>query len=1052
MISHPKLNNRKLYHETFPRHYLITLVYFNHLLLSILVATVSVSLISRVLHKLPDEHQLFLQYLFPLLHHISRNEEVNCMNTVNLAICFSPSLLWPDSGLDVIKNEVPPLVMFMIEHSPKIFGNELPELYKQVSTPTSPSVEQMEFTLDMPTMETSSSFVPTKLEDGSKVSHKRSDSIDSSMSDDSLDEGKSNLLRAKKSGLTVSDSQLSTISQHEYDSSMSHRISRDYMELANKSVAALRKRRDFVAPMPKRIRKIREPKRASSLRGPNDMPASARHYYQHRKQREVDPSSRRKSFAAQGITNKKKTEYIPGFQSILDSPNASHSSSSQDYIPQLLHIPHSQRISSSSKYEKKETYHHSYGLRHEESPRQPVQKKRCIPQHSHSFSKGSDNKPVKPISTSTSFYDRLLPREPDNRGRIVTNHHPPSDENRENNGSNLGWRVNSSGENHSPRQPLALSMTQPIPSTLSVSSSRSGSSTSSNQVAHLHAQNRPSNMSLASKGSAASPRSLDFAVAQLDQTPLNKMDGEFFKVAISQRFGLAENTPPHHHHSTQTPATSTPYYTASSTEQPERKPAPVYDTLENYHPSPKAAEPPQRKVLERQRVDCVSSITSDSSFSKSNSYQSFLSSQQKKDSLTSFTEEVGVDDRPESDQHLHSLPRPHTAEFVRSEKTISEEIASYPSMVPPQTLHVGAVLETVTDHDPNKLYPNSGNNSDTESSPSRTLSRPGKIQEVTSPNKFTGVPKRYKTPNHPIDGFRHAPYQRQLTSQRHNQLQFQQRGPVSLDEADIIVKKQSGAASHPDYQHLSHTQNSDFSASTVEKMATLYHSNEPAKNETEKDDIVAQTLETTTQEKMRPKSGDSSKVDKLVETYSPRTNAEQENPVIENVKVKLGLIPRARSKSTSEKEAMRIIHKIVEEDETATKTAEEEERAEKHKIWLKSAPTSEERRKAWESISHANAPCKDSQLHSLRTDRSPSGGDPRSRSLKSDGSPNDIDKEFPKSSVHISDMRKRSSTMPDYLSTGSRSMHGGIRTVKVMTYNVPKPERIRRINLRTAYH
>lgn len=997
--------------------------------------------------KLPDEHQLFLQYLFPLLHHISRNEEVNCMNTINLAICFSPSLLWPDSGLDVIKNEVPPLVQFMVEHSPKIFGSELPELYKQVAMPSTEGVEQMEFTLQSAEV-SSSSLVPTKVEDGSVGSHKRSESLDSSMSEDSLYDNKSSLVRTRKSGLTLSDSQLSTISQHEYVLP-THHNARDYIA---KHVGVLPHQRDFVAPMPKRVKKVREPKRSSSLRGPNDMPPSSRHHYQ-RKQRDVEPNSRRKSFAVQPMSIK-KNEYVPGFQPIPDSPNASISSSSQDYLPQFVHVPHSHRVPSSTTYTDKNGYreaYHPYAFnRHDDATRQPVQKKRCLPQHSHSFSKGSDNKPAKLMATSSSFYDRLLPLEPEAKAKSrsmatsIGSRHPLSDNNREH--DRLEWRVGSgpifeghgktNGESHSARQPLALSMKQQMPSNQSLASSRSGSSASG----HQRPQSRPSNMSLASSGSAGSQRSPD--LTQLEHTPLNQMDGEFFKVAISKRFGLtdSQDTASPQHHSTQTPVTTTPYYSAVK-EQSDRKQTAMYDKLENYHAPTESIDQSQRKT----RVD---SITSDSSFSKSHSYQSFLSSQQKKDSLVSLTEESGLDDRPESDQHLHSLPRPHTAEFVRPEKMSSVVHANYPPMViPPQMLPVGAVIEVVPDHDSNKLYPSSGYNSDTESSPSRTLSRPGKIQEVMSPTKLSMVPSRYQTHN-PNDGSRHvrAQYSRQLPSQRLKQQAFRRQGGLSLDEVGIRKNQQLTSDSLPGASQYTPPSFEEYPQLSLEEAASAFVAQETT-NEESKMNVATVTLtadsniqdKSTALTNQRPKSGDSSKIGRFVGTYGTGVQSKPENPVVEDAKVRLGLIPRTRSKSTSEKEAMRIIHKIVEEDETAARTAEEEERAEKHKVWLQSAPTSAERRKAWEALSQANFQRQDA----------------RSRSLRNEGTPNGAANKVVLIPSLTPEMKRRSATMPEYLTTGSRRVRGimaQVRTVKVVSYDIPKPERIRRINLRTAYH
>ena len=102
------------------------------------------------------------------------------MNSVNLAICFAPSLLWPDMGLDVIKNEVPYLVKFLIEFSPEIFGEHLPELYHQANLPSSPGVEKVEFVLEQDVQ-----YVPTKVEDGTQFHHKRTNSLETSTSEES---------------------------------------------------------------------------------------------------------------------------------------------------------------------------------------------------------------------------------------------------------------------------------------------------------------------------------------------------------------------------------------------------------------------------------------------------------------------------------------------------------------------------------------------------------------------------------------------------------------------------------------------------------------------------------------------------------------------------------------------------------------------------------------------------------------------------------------------------------------------------------------------------
>lgn len=148
----------------------------------------------REVEKFAVENRVLVTHVIPLLHHISRFHATNAMSTINIAICLAPSLLWPDTGLDVIMNEVPPLVQFLIEHSPNIFGPDLPELFENLPPPASdfdPST-----TDNTPPV----TLVPTKKEDGSNkklgnripISISSEESIhsqgDTSLSDDSLGE------------------------------------------------------------------------------------------------------------------------------------------------------------------------------------------------------------------------------------------------------------------------------------------------------------------------------------------------------------------------------------------------------------------------------------------------------------------------------------------------------------------------------------------------------------------------------------------------------------------------------------------------------------------------------------------------------------------------------------------------------------------------------------------------------------------------------------------------------------------------------------------------
>ncbi len=886
------------------------------------------------------------------------------MNTINLAICFAPSLLWPDSGLDVIKNEVPPLVQFLVEHSPKVFGNELPELYKHMLTPGSPGVEQMELGFDL--SPSSSSLVPTKMRDGSESSHKRSESIDSSLSEDSH-YNKNSLLRAKRNGLTFSDSQLSTISQHDYEPPRRKGSKHEAHQTPSTHAPPIG------APVNKRVKKISQPKRSSSLQGPNDMSPSSRRFYERRQL-----EARRRSLAMQDLPLKKlRKEYTPGVHTIPDSPAESLSSSSQDY-----HSPHI--LPRAAPYYS-DGRHNMYQYSHE-SQRHSPQKKRRVPQHSNSFSKGSENKPVKTMASSTSMYDRLLPLEPDAKiksrsmGTSLGNRLPLSDE-----ADNQHLRVRvSSGpiteertqmvfENQAPRFLVAS-----YPSNQSMASSRSGSS-ASGALYHTRGSNKPGNVSLSSISSGGAN--------QEPTDPFAPIDPSLYSIAdtkISQRFDLTNTTSQVHPPPTSSATSSSYYASIAESEVPST-------------PHDATSRDEQMKPVERKRVNSTTSVVSESSFSKSNSYKGFLSSQQKKDSLLSLTQ-ASLDDRPESDQHLHSLPRPRTAELVRPEKQMPSTIL-YPSMATtPQVLQVGpAVLETTTDHDPNKLFPGNGYSSDTESSPSRTLSRPDrKILEVTSPG--VTMPKRYGRIGYPMHG------KKLIKAQTISDLSpsMQVETPPSEEAIAMITAE-----------------------TPREELSTSNHSVQ--------EQAPAGSPSTT---KQRPKSGENSKIGLLVKAYS-RPTLDANN---ETAKVRLGLIPpiRQRSKSTSEREAMRIIHKIIEEDESAAKaTEEEEQRAEKHKAWASSAPTTADRKKAWESVSRDSF--KRAEI--------------RSRSLKHETVVPPIEKPLPKPSM-TPEMKRRSATMPEYLVTGPRRMRGvgrQIRTYKVALYDTPKPERIRRINLRTMH-
>ncbi len=891
------------------------------------------------------------------------------MNSVNLAICFAPSLLWPSSGLDVIKNEVPPLIMFFIEHCPDIFGAELPVLYRQLDVPSSPIAENMEFSVNVPATQ---QFIPTKVDDGeySQTSrkHKHTDSIGSSMSEEEStaeteDDNIASLLRARKSGLTLSDSQISQISQLEdYEPSVSKTRQvrkRGVIEASGKHIHT-ETRVGMLAspaarPSPKRVKKTRVPERSSSLHGPNDMVYNRAKYVRARPSNEA--LLRRKSIAVQEPVMPRKSDFVNGFEAIPPSPNSSYSSSSHSCSPKMM-----RRIHHSC------DYYSGYGRHDDSAPHSKSSKPRRIPRYSHSFTSNDTEKP-RYMPSSSSFYDKLLPldAEETNVGRPRTDHHK--------------YLIGSESETHQPR-PIITS-TQATSFTTNSTQSIASSSISN--------QTRPSNISLSPGGSGSS---LNRASSPDLMIQSDVERGEFLKVAISERFKLNGSSS----------GTSSGDYTQASGIAPNSSytnerviisMAPSRDEFASPGGSESgqdSLERIQKKLQERKRLG---SDNSESPFSKSSSYKGFLSTQQKKDSLMSLAEESSIDDRPECDIHLSSLSRQRSG--------------------------------GMQDSDPNKLYASNGYNSDTESAPSRTLSRPGKILEVISPTKTTMPSRYFMKPQTEAAG------RKTLSSQQSSSYTQQEQQQKSR-----LPQLQSSHSSNPTQQKSSITSELP---TTLEKDRDLYDTGETAPVPNIAEPLVSRTVESskTGGTKRRPKSGD--RVEKLTESYKAREEASEVNANIEDAKVKLGLIPhqRQRSRSTSEKEAMKILHRMEMEDEeseievsTSSQSSQrDEEWTVKRNEWLSSAPTSAERKQAWENYS--------SKSSFSRTESY------KSRSLRSDSITNDKLVPTGASSSKLSctpETKRKCSTMPDELS---------VKTVKVRVYEIPEPQRIRRINLRTYY-
>jgi hypothetical protein len=625
------------------------------------------------------------------------------------------------------------------------------------------------------------------------------------------------------------------------------------------------------------------------------------------------------------------------------SPNSSLSSSSHSYSPKVMRRFH---------HHGNQYYSPGYGRRDEaitaSHPVSQKKKSRKMTQYSHSFTSKDMDRPSRPIPSSSSFYDKLLPLDA-TEGRI-----------RAERGFAAQIKLLPSEEEEDLHEQRSILTSTPA----SFATASSGAHSVSGSSISTHT--RPSNLSLATGGSG----SPDLLQREVDT-------GEFIKVAISERFKLSSSG-------------GVDYPSVTPTYPQERVRVDISEAREGFvspgsESGQDSLERIQKKFHERKRLD---SNGSESAFSKSSSYKGFLNTQQNKESLTSLTEESSFDDRPECDIHLGSLTRQRTL--------------------------------AASDGDPNKLYSNNGYNSDTESAPSRTLSRPGKIKEVSSPVKTT-MPSRY---------FTKSPQSTTTITT----------GKVVLSSHQATPQTYSHQLKHqPQHRTMTSSQQkspiqSHRKSELTSSLGTGYDMYRDTKSPPVP--VITEPLVTTTRvitksssgsKYSRPRSGNShgdSRVERLTEVYKAKEQ-EQVNANIEDVKVKLGLIPpiqRQRSKSTSEKEVMKIMHKVAADP----KGTEEEEWASKHKEWLSSAPTEDERKKARENYSR-------SQFQRMEY---------KSRSLRgSDGSekPTVVTTKL----TYTPEAKRKYSTMPD-------SPHV-VKTVKIRTYEIPEVQKIRRINLRT-YH
>ena len=998
--------------------------------------SLSLSLPLRILQRLPTENQQVLHYLLPLLHRITEEQHTNDMNSINLAICFAPTLLWPDSGLDVIKNEVPPLIQFMIEHSPEIFGHELPDLYR-VESVLSPSPRSYR--------------VPTKKNDGNVHSfgHRRNQSFDTSTSEDSAgeDDLPSNLIPMQRSGLTASDSQVSVLSQQledeEYTTGAAPNQGGILVMLSGEHHA----QRDRFSHSPKRHKKSRPPERSSSYRGPNERPPYVQKYHV-----KVDDASRRKSIATQ-------TTLQHGTQLIYPSPSPSPSSS-QPISPSTggtgpAH--QEQAVSSFIKSRQMQSFDENEEFEEEDllediGRRASQKRKRGGPAYRPAYSVDS---------SSMSFYDHLPPLGSGEGGLgISAERHPrklnllashsfdmqmDEEEDAQWDQPSITPASSVGGTPLHPAHPILSPATNlQTPTTPHASNQSITSRESESSGSHYYnpttgsnpklSQSRPSTMSLVSESSFTSTSTVNKEDSpEPERTPLSR---EMVKNEITRRFHIPSRG--NSFNSTHSGAAAAATVSGGGT------------TANRSDSFNQEMDNIQRRFQERRRPEARTSVSTASSTTPHSEVE-VLSSP------------PSFDDRPESEQHLHSLPRRCSTEpeFIHSPPPPPPSSAqpAAPVQVPSgpfRRARSSAATERRRGSEPNPIRLSvENNNSDTESSPSRTLTRKERQGEAQARGGSSAIPRYLGS----------VVLRQQPRSIGHAILRVPGRGgnyqPQTVNEISIIPAKEEDETGRN-------------VASLASAKNALTQSLPPPAPQAAR--VVTDTTANEAAPVIRPKSAEGGRRGATaIDILEEEEEEEEEERVpmrkrtmsdVEKAKLRLGLIPPPslrRSKSISEaKPTASLAGQELEreegaegglsqgnlgENERGKAVWDKADKAEKRGIWRAHAPSSTDRKEAY-------------------TQRMRAGGSVRANTAGQGGTGKvGVSGHAPPPPIHRTatapemGSKRRATTMPEYLVTRSSGVvrrgrvlgQGLVRTVKITSYHMPEVQKIHRINLRTFH-
>lgn len=89
----------------------------------------------RLVLQLPSLNVLLLRYLMCVLHRVGSHAQCNHMTSGNLAICLSPTVLWPTGSTDLTSqyvsvDMVTRVTQLLIDDAKQILGDDSLELFK----------------------------------------------------------------------------------------------------------------------------------------------------------------------------------------------------------------------------------------------------------------------------------------------------------------------------------------------------------------------------------------------------------------------------------------------------------------------------------------------------------------------------------------------------------------------------------------------------------------------------------------------------------------------------------------------------------------------------------------------------------------------------------------------------------------------------------------------------------------------------------------------------------------------------------------------------------